>query len=66
MYAEMDNDEQTEMLLKFQDSRNSSVFATTPKVGWVRLNLTVENHAVVIQKFWVLNMQRQAFHQLSG
>jgi len=61
MYAEMGNDEHTEMRLKFQDSRNPSVFITTPKVGGTGLNLTAANHAVITQKFWVLNEQRQAF-----
>jgi len=61
MYAEMGNDERTEMQLKFKDSRNPSVFITTPKVGGTGLNLTAGNHAVITQKFWVLNEQRQAF-----
>ena len=61
MYAEMGNDERTEMQLKFQDSRNPSVFITTPKVGGTGLNLTEANHEVITQKFWVLNEQRQAF-----
>jgi len=61
MYAEMGNDECTEMQLKFQDSRNPSVFITTPKVGGPGLNLTAANHAVITEKFWVLNEQRQAF-----
>ena len=30
MYAKMGNDGHTEMQLKFQDSRNPSVFITTP------------------------------------
>jgi len=60
-YAEMGNDEHTEMQLKFQDSPNPSVFITTPKVGGTGLNLTAPNHAVITQKFWVLNEQRQAF-----
>jgi SNF2 family DNA or RNA helicase len=54
-YAEMDNDEQTEMQLKFQDSPNPSVVVTTPKVGSSGLTLTAENHAVITQKLWVLN-----------
>jgi len=61
MYAEMGNDERTEMLFKFQDSPNPSVFVTTPKVGGTGLNLTAANHAVITQKFWVLNEQRQVF-----
>ena len=61
MYAEMGNDERTEMQLKFQDSPNPSVFVTTPKVGGTGLNLTAANHAVISQKFCVLNEQRQAF-----
>jgi len=61
MYAEMGNDECTEMQLKFQDPPNPSVFVTTPKVGGRGLNLTAANHAVITQKFWVLNELRQAF-----
>jgi len=47
MFAEMGNDERTEMQLKFQDSPNPSVFVTTPKVGGTGLNLTAANHAVI-------------------
>jgi len=61
MSAEMGNDERTEMQLKFQDSRNPSVFITTPKVGGTGLNLTAANHAVITQKIRVLNEQWQAF-----
>ena len=61
MYAEMGNGERTEMQLKFQDSRNPSVFITTPKVGGTGLYLTAANHAVISQTFWILNEQRQAF-----
>jgi len=61
MYAEMGNNERTEMQLKFQDSPNPYVFITTPKVGGTGLNHTAANHAVITQKFWVLNEQRQAF-----
>jgi SNF2 family DNA or RNA helicase len=61
MYAEMGNDERTEMQLKSQDSRNPSVFITTPKLGGTGLNLTAANHAVITQKFWLLNEQWQAF-----
>jgi hypothetical protein len=61
MYAEMGNDECTEMQLPFQDSRNPSVFITTPKVNRRGLNLTAANHAVIPLKIWVLNEQRQLF-----
>jgi len=64
MFAEMGNHERTEMQLKFQDSPNPSVFVTTPKVGGTGLNLTAANHAVITQKFWVLNEQRQEFAQV--
>jgi len=60
MYAEMGNKESTEMQLKFQDLPNPSVFVTTPKVGGTGLNLTAANHAVMTQKFWVLNEPLQA------
>jgi SNF2 family DNA or RNA helicase len=58
MYAEIDNDERTEMQLKFQDSPNPSVFVTTPKVGGTGLNFTAANDARITQKFWALNEQR--------
>jgi len=61
MYAEMVNEECTEMQLKFQDSPNPSVFLTIPTVGGTGLNLTAANHAVITQKFWVLNDQHQVF-----
>ena len=61
MYAEMGNIECTEMQLKFKDSRNPSGFVSTPKVGRTSLNLTAVNHAVITQKFWVFNGQRQPF-----
>jgi len=61
MYAEIGNDECTEMQLQFQDSRNPSVFVTTPKVGGTGLNPTAADHVVITPKFWVLNRQRQPF-----
>jgi len=61
MYAEMGNDERTEIQLKFQDTVNPSVFITTPKVSGTGLNLTAANHALITRQFWVLNEQRQAF-----
>jgi len=64
MYAEMSNNEHTEMQLKFQDSPNPSMFVTTPTVGGTGLNLTAANNAVITLKFWVLNEQRQAFARI--
>jgi SNF2 family DNA or RNA helicase len=51
MYAEMGNDECTEMQLKFQGLPNPSVFVTIPKVGGTGLNLKAANHVVKTQKF---------------
>jgi hypothetical protein len=61
MYAEMGDDEHTEMPLSFQDSSNPSVFITTPKVSGIGPSLTAANDAVRTQKFSVLNEQHQAF-----
>jgi SNF2 family DNA or RNA helicase len=61
MNVEMGNDERTEMLLKFKDSPNLSVFVTTPRVGGTGLNLTAANHVVITHKFWVFNAQQQEF-----
>ena len=64
MCAEMGDDERTEMQLKFHDSPHPSVFVTTPNVARTGLNLTAANHAVITQKFCVLNEERQAFAQV--
>jgi hypothetical protein len=61
MYSEIGNNERTKMQLKFQDSSNPSVFVTSSKVGGAGCNLTAANHAVITQKFQVLNEQWQAF-----
>jgi len=53
--------QRTEMPLKFLDSRNPSVFITTPNVGGTGLNVTAANNGVITQKLWVLNDQWQAF-----
>jgi hypothetical protein len=53
--------ESREMQLKFQDSPNPCVFVTTRKLGGTGLNLSAANNAVITQRFWVLNEQRQAF-----
>ena len=41
-----------------------AVFLTTTKVGGTGLNLVAANHAVILQKPWVLNEQRQAFGRI--
>jgi len=61
MYAEMDNDQRTEMHLKFHDSWNPIGLVTTNNIGGTCTNLSAANHTVITQKFWVLNEQRQAF-----
>jgi SNF2 family DNA or RNA helicase len=63
MYAEICNDERTEMQLIFQNSPNPSVFITTTKVGGTGQNLTAASHAVTTQKFWVLKQLQQEFAQ---
>jgi hypothetical protein len=47
LYAELGNDELTEMQLKFQDSFNPSAFIITLKVGSTRPTLTAANSAVI-------------------
>jgi hypothetical protein len=57
----MGNNEHTERQLKFQDSRNPSVFKSTPKASGIGLNLTAANYAVMTQQVYVLNEQCKAF-----
>jgi len=66
MYAEMGNDERTEIQLKFQDSPNPSVFITTPKVWVPGLYFPAANHAVITAKFWVLGGQHKEFARVVG
>jgi hypothetical protein len=61
LYAEMGDDEQTDMQLKFQDLRNLSAFVTIPKVDVTGQCLTAASDVVLTQKFWVLNEQQRAF-----
>jgi hypothetical protein len=59
MDAEMRNDEHTKIQLKVQDSRNPSVFVKTSIVDVTCLNRAATQDAVILQKFSVLNEQRQ-------
>jgi SNF2 family DNA or RNA helicase len=61
MYAEMWNNECTEMGRKFQDLPNCSVFVTIRKMRGKGLNLTAGNDVVLTQKFRVFNEQWQEF-----
>jgi hypothetical protein len=54
----------TELMSEFHNAENCTVFITTTKVGGTGLNLVAANHAVVLQKPWVLNEQRQAFGRI--
>ncbi len=49
---------------EFQSSPQCAVFITTTKIGATGLNLVAANHAVILQKPWVLNEQRQAFGRI--
>ena len=57
-------DDRTELMNEFQNTARCAVFLTTTKVGGTGLNLVASNHAVILQKPWVLNEQRQAFGQI--
>lgn len=57
MFAEIGNNECTEMQLKGQDSQNHTVSINTPTAGRIGFNLSAANHTVVNWKFWVWNVQ---------
>jgi hypothetical protein len=50
-YPELEYDGHTEMQLNFQDSRNPSLFVSTPKEEVTGLTLSAANYAVKIQQF---------------
>ena len=54
----------TELMNKFQNMAPCAVFLTTMKLGGTGLNLMAANHAIILQKPWVLNEQRRAFGQI--
>ena len=53
-------DDRMDLMNEFQSTAQCAVFLTTTKVGGTGLNLVAANHAVILQKPWVLNEQRQA------
>jgi len=55
IFAEMGNNEGTEMQSIFQDLPNLFMCVTTPKVDGTGLTLIAANHGVITQKFWILN-----------
>ena len=54
-------DDRTELMNEFQNTARCAVFLTTMNVGGTGLNFVATNHAVILQKAWVLNEQHQEF-----
>ena len=55
MLSDDSPDNRTELMNEFQNTARCAVFLTTTKVGGTGLNLVAANHAVILQKPWVLN-----------
>jgi hypothetical protein len=64
MVSEDNTARRTQTMNRFESSPSCAVFITTTKLGGTGLNLVAANHAVVLQKPWVLNEQRQAFGRI--
>jgi superfamily II DNA or RNA helicase len=64
MSSEDTAERRTELMNEFQHTSSCAVFVTTTKIGGTGLNLVAANHAVILQKPWVLNEQRQAFGRI--
>ena len=64
MSSEDTTERRTELMNEFQHTSSCAVFVTTTKIGGTGLNLVAANHAVILQKPWVLNEQRQAFGRI--
>ena len=64
MLSDNSPDNRTELMNEFQNTVRYAVFLTTTKVGGIGLNLVAANHAVILQKPWVLNEQHQAFGRI--
>ena len=64
MLSEDSADDRTELMNEFQSSGRCAMFLTITKVGGTGLNLIAANHALILQKPWVLNEQGQAFGRI--
>jgi SNF2 family DNA or RNA helicase len=60
----MDRPACEQLLRDFADAEEPSALVLTPALGGTGLNLVAANHVVILQKFWVLNEQRQAISRI--
>jgi hypothetical protein len=53
-----------ELLNEFSSADAPAALVLTPALGGTGLNLVAANHVVILQRFWVLNEQRQAIGRI--
>lgn len=53
-----------QLIEEFSSTTSPAALVLTPAVGGTGLNLVSANHVVIMQKFWVLNEQRQAMGRI--
>src|ERR1700709_2831873 len=53
-----------ELLNEFSSADAPAALVLTPALGGTGLNLVAANHVLILQKFWVLNEQRQAIGRI--
>lgn len=63
-HSAMDRPAREQLLRDFADAEEPSALVLTPALGGTGLNLVAANHVVILQKFWVLNEQRQAIGRI--
>jgi hypothetical protein len=52
-------------LKEFSSVNAPAALVLTPALGGTSLNLVAANHVVILQRFWVLNEQRQAIGRIN-
>ena len=60
----MSRPKRDELLNEFSSVNAPAALVLTPALGGTGLNLVAANHVVILQKFWLLNEQRQAIGRI--
>lgn len=63
-HADIPSAKRDDVIEAFSTEDAPSALVLTPALGGTGLNLVAANHIVIIQKFWVLNEQRQAIGRI--
>ena len=63
-HADIPRPKRDDVIQEFSTVDSPAALVLTPALGGTGLNLVAANHLVIMQKFWVLNEQRQAIGRI--